>query len=120
MRDRFAMALAGAATAYLAATFFISFGGGGLLDRFVLGVTLLVQAAFVVTWIVVPRLPRWMILGYALILIATGIGFQLTGGVDERLMARAHLSPLALIAAGVVMLIASLFHRSETEGRAIH
>ncbi len=110
MRERLAMALAGAATAYLAAMFFVSFGAGGSLDRFVLGAAAIAAAVFLAAWIVAHWLPRWVVLGFALVLIATGVGLGLTGGVDDQLISRAQLAPLAFGVTGMLMIAASLVH----------
>lgn len=67
------------------------------------------QLVLLLIWIFVPRLPRWIVAGWGLILIATGIGVIITAPVPEG----ASATPWGLIGlfvAGVVMIIVSVVH----------
>jgi hypothetical protein len=61
------------------------------------------------TWVFIPRLPRWIVAGWGLILFATGIGIIITAPVP----AGASVIPwglIGLVVGGIVTIILSAVH----------
>jgi hypothetical protein len=81
------------------------------IDVVVLWLAGAAQLGLLLTWIFIPRLPRWIVAGWGLILIAVGIGVVITAPVPDG----AGATPWALIGllvVGIVTLIASAVHSS--------
>ncbi len=110
-RDRFALAVSG-----LAATGLMTLAALAMNDeiRRNVDVTVLWLAGamtigMVVTWIFLPRLPKWIVAGWGLILIALGIGVIITAPVP----AGAGQFPWALIGLvvfGIVIIVTAVVH----------
>ncbi len=111
IRDRFALAVLGVTVG-----FFTTLAGLANLedvprniDIVVLWLAGLLQLGLLLTWVFVPRLPRWIVAGWGLILIAAGIGVIITSPVP----AGASVVPRALIGlvvGGIVTMILSAVH----------
>jgi hypothetical protein len=111
IRDRFALAVSG-----LAATGLMTLAALAMNDeiRRNVDVTVLWLAGamtigMVVTWIFLPRLPKWIVAGWGLILIALGIGVIITAPVP----AGAGQFPWALIGLvvfGIVIIVTAVVH----------
>jgi hypothetical protein len=111
IRDRFAIGITGltagglttlAALANLEAT-------PRNIDIVALWLAGVLQLALLLIWIFVPRMPRWIVAFWGLILIATGIGVIITAPVPEG----ASTTPWALLGlfvVGVVTIIVSAVH----------
>ena len=111
IRDRFALALSG-----LAATGLMTLAALAMNDevRRNVDVTVLWLAGaltigLVATWIFLPRLPKWIVAGWGLILIALGIGVIITAPVP----AGAGQFPWALVGLvvfGIVIIVTAVVH----------
>lgn len=112
LRHRFALALAGIATAVLAVAFGLAIAGiTQRADIVLLGGAVLAQIALLVGWAVLPRLPRWLVAGYGLVLIATGFGFAIAGPVpDPGAVAQWPWALITMFVAGLIMIIAAVIH----------
>lgn len=87
------------------------------IDVVVLWLAGLLALGLLLTWIFVPRLPRWIVAGFGLILMATGLGVIITAPVP----AGAGTVPWALIGllvAGLAIIIAAAVHGTH-EARAL-
>lgn len=111
VRDRFALAVSG-----LAATGLMTLAGLAMNDAVPrnVDVTALWLAGaltigLVATWIFLPRLPKWIVAGWGLILIALGIGVIITAPIP----AGAGQFPWALVGLvvlGIVIIITAVVH----------
>jgi hypothetical protein len=113
IRDRFALGITGltvgalttlAALANLEAT-------PRTIDITVLWLAGALQLGLLLTWIFIPRLPKWIIYGWGLILIALGLGVIITVPVPEG----AGVIPWAvigLIVIGIVTIVMAAVHSS--------
>jgi hypothetical protein len=69
------------------------------------------QLGLVLTWALIPKLPRWIVAGWGLILIASGIGLVITAPVPSG--ASTFSWALAgLVIVGIVTIVASVVHSS--------
>ncbi len=115
IRDRFALAILGVTVG-----FFTTLAALANLDDVprsidivVLWLAGLLQLVLLLAWIFIPRLPRWIVAGWGLILIATGIGVIITAPVP----AGAAATPWALIGlvvGGIVTIIVSVIHSPDS------
>jgi hypothetical protein len=71
----------------------------------------LLQLGLVVTWVFIPRLWRWIVAGWGLILIAAAIGVVITAPVPAGASSFSW-ALVGLIVAGVLTIIASVIHSS--------
>ncbi len=81
------------------------------IDVVVLWLAGALQLGLLLTWIFIPRLPRWIVAGWGLILIALGLGVIITVPVPEG----AGVMPWAvigLLVVGVVTIVMSAVHSS--------
>jgi hypothetical protein len=111
IRDRFALAVSGLAAAGLT-----TLGALALTDATPrqIDVTVLWLAGagtlgMVLTWVFIPRLPKWIVAGWGLILIATGIGEIIAAPVP----AGAGNFPWALVGLlvfGIVVVLTAVIH----------
>jgi hypothetical protein len=118
VRDRFALAVSG-----LSATGLMTLAALAMNDavRRNVDVTVLWLAGaltigMVATWIFLPRLPKWIVAGWGLILIALGIGVIISAPVP----AGAGQFPWALIGLvvfGIVIIVSAVVHSGS---RAAH
>jgi hypothetical protein len=73
----------------------------------------LLELGLVVTWVFIPRLPKWLIGGFGLILIAAGIGFTIAAPIADAPV-DGTTTPWAffgLVVGGIVTIIAGVVHR---------
>lgn len=113
IRHRFALGLTG-----LTVTGLTTFGALAMgeptprsIDVVVLWLAGLLALGLLLTWIFIPRLPRWIAAGFGLILLATGLGVIITAPVP----AGAGTFPWALVGlvlAGLAIIIAAAGHGS--------
>ena len=113
IRDRFALGVIGvtvgalttlAAVANLEAT-------PRTIDIVVLWLAGALQLGLLLTWIFIPRLPRWIITGWGMILIALGLGVIITVPVPEG----AGTTPWAVIGlavVGIITIVMAFVHSS--------
>ena len=111
IRDRFALAVSG-----LAATGLMTLAALAMndavprnVDVTVLWLAGALTIGMVATWIFLPRLPKWIVAGWGLILIALGVGVIITAPAP----AGAGQFPWALIGLvvfGIVIVITAVVH----------
>jgi len=117
IRDRLAIALAGVSAAGLT-----TLGALALTDATPrqIDVTVLWGAGaltlgMVLTWVFIPRLPKWIVAGWGLIVIGTGIGDIIAAPVP----AGAGNFPWALaglVVFGIVIILTAVIHSPGSEG----
>ena len=113
IRDRFALAITGVtvgALTTLAAVANLE-AAPRTIDIVLLWLAGAFQLGLLLTWVFIPRLPKWIVAGWGLILVATGVGAIITGPVA----AGASAVPWALaglLIAGIVTIIMSVVHSS--------
>jgi hypothetical protein len=119
IRDRFALAITGVtvgALTTLAAVANLE-AAPRTVDIVALWLAGALQLGLLLTWIFIPRLPRWIVAGWGLILVATGIGAIITVPVA----AGAGAVPWALVGllvVGIVTIIMSVVHSSGSDSTA--
>ena len=111
IRDRFALAVSGVSVGGL--TTLAALANIELtprtIDIVVLWLAGALQLGLVLTWIFVPRLPKWIVAGWGLILVALGVGVIISAPVP----AGASGTPWALIGlvvVGVLTMIMAVVH----------
>ena len=84
------------------------------VDVVVLWLAGALQLGMVFTWTFLPRLPRWIVGGWGLILVALGIGLTIAGPIaDEPAVGSTFVWGLVGLAiVGVVTIVAAIIHRS--------
>lgn len=112
IRHRFALGLTGLTVTALTtfAALAMVEASPRYIDVTVLWLAGALQLGLLLTWIFIPRLPRWIVAGWGLILIATGLGVIITAPVPEG----AGVMPWALVGlvlVGIATTIASVVHR---------
>jgi len=115
IRDRFALAALG-----LTVGFFTTLAAIANLedvprniDIVALWLAGLLTLGLLLTWVFIPKLPRWIPAGWGLILIAAGIGLIITAPVP----AGASVIPwglIGLVVGGIVTIILSAVHSPAT------
>jgi hypothetical protein len=115
IRNRLALALTGLSAAALT-----TFAALAMVEqnRRPVDVTVLwlagaLHLGLVLTWIFIPRLPKWIVAGWGLILFATGIGVIITAPVPAGATGTFPWALLGLIVVGIVTMIMSVVHGSE-------
>jgi peptidoglycan/LPS O-acetylase OafA/YrhL len=111
IRDRFALACAGLAATGLMALAALAMNDAVRrnVDVTVLWLAGALTIGLVATWVFLPRLPKWIVAGWGLILIALGIGVIITAPVP----AGAGQFPWALIGLvvfGLVIVVTAVVH----------
>ena len=83
IRDRVALALVAVPVGFMVLLAVMASTGASWrpLDAAVLVIAALLQLGLVVTWAFIPRLPKWIVAGYGLILIALGFGVTIAGPI---------------------------------------
>ena len=115
IRDRFALAVMGVTVGFLttlAAVVNLD-AVPRSVDIVVLWLAGALQLVLLIVWALMPRLPRWIVAGWGLILAATGIGVIITAPVP----AGATAVPWALgglLVAGIVTMVLSAIHSGES------
>lgn len=114
VRDRIALALAGTAAAALPLAAWLGVSNDARrLDLLVLGAAVLLQIGLLFTWAVIPRLPRLLVGGYGLAIIALGLGFTIAAPPPEAGAVAGPWAFIGMLVAGVLTIIASIVHSSE-------
>jgi hypothetical protein len=75
----------------------------------------LLELGLVLTWVFIPRLPKWIIGGFGLIVIAAGIGFTIAAPIADTPVF-GSTTPWAffgLAIAGVVTIVAGVIHTGD-------
>jgi hypothetical protein len=111
IRDRFALATAGLSAAGLSTLAALAMGEPvrRQIDVTVLWLAAAATLGLVVTWVFVPRLPKFIVAGWGLILIALGVGELIAAPVP----AGAGEFPWALIGCvvfGLVTIVTAVVH----------
>jgi hypothetical protein len=111
IRDRFALALMGVTVGLLTTLAALANLDDvpRSIDIVVLWLAGALQLVVLVAWALIPRLPRWIIAGWGLILAATGIGLIIAAPVP----AGATAVPWALVGllvAGIATIVLSAIH----------
>lgn len=119
IRDRFALGITGLTVGLL--TTLAALANIGSEPRYVDVVVLWLAGAghlgLLLTWIFIPRLPRWIVAGWGLILIALGIGVVITVPVPEG-ASGVPWALVGLLVVGIVTMIMSVVHSPGTRSTA--
>jgi hypothetical protein len=112
IRDRFAIALVALTVGGLFALgAFANYAETSRpFDVVVLWLAGLLQLGLVVTWVFIPKLPKWIVAGWGLILAAAGLGVTIAGPqvpAGETVMPWAFVG---LLVVGVLTIIAAVVH----------
>ena len=116
IRDRFALAVAGvtvgglttlAALANLEAV-------PRSIDIVVLWLAGALHLGMLLTWVFIPRLPRWIVGGWGLILAATGLGLVITAPTPAG-SSGLPWGLVGLLLAGIVTIVISVVHTGSPE-----
>ena len=116
IRDRFALALVSITVALLPllGTVAVVWSTRRSVDVVVLWLAGALQLGLVLTWVFIPRLPKWIVGGWGLILFATGIGVTIAAPVAAT-PADGSTFPWALfglVIVGILTMIAAVIHTS--------
>jgi hypothetical protein len=111
IRDRFALAASGLSAAGLTTLAALAMGEATRrsIDITVLWLAGALQLVVVLAWIFIPRLPKWIVAGWGLIMVATGIGEIISAPVP----AGAGSFPWALVGLvvfGIVTMLMAVAH----------
>ena len=113
IRDRFALAVTGLTVGVL--TTLAALANIGTDPRYVDVVVLWLagagQLGLMLTWVFIPRLPRWIVAGWGLILFALGIGVVITVPVPDGATA-VPWALVGLLIVGIVTMVMSAVHTS--------
>lgn len=112
IRDRFALALVGVTVGALPL-----FGSLAAIEATrrtvdvpVLWFAGLLQLGLLLTWVFMPRMPRWSVAGWGLILVAAGLGFTIAGPVITGPGGMFPWGLTGLVLVGIVTVLASIIH----------
>ena len=111
IRDRFALAIMGVTVGFfttLAAVANLEDVPRNI-DIVVLWLAGLLQLVLLLAWVFIPRLPRWIVAGWGLILVATGVGVIITAPVPGGATA-IPWALVGLVIGGIVTMILSAVH----------
>ena len=119
IRDRFALAVSGLAAAGLTtlAALAMTDVTKRSIDITVLWLAGALHLVLVLAWVFIPRLPKWIVAGWGLILIATGIGVIISAPVP----AGASSLPWALVGLvvfGIVTILMAVVHSGSGEAHS--
>jgi hypothetical protein len=81
------------------------------IDIVVLWLAGLLQLGLLLTWVFIPRLPRWIVAGWGLILAALGIGLIIAAPVPSGATA-VPWALVGLLVGGIVTMVLSAVHSS--------
>ena len=111
IRDRFALAVSGLAAAGLTTLAALAMGEPSrrMIDITVLWLAGALTLVVVGAWVFMPRLPKWIVAGWGLIMVATGVGEIIAAPVP----AGAGPFPWALaglVVFGIVIIVMAAVH----------
>ena len=114
IRDRLAIALVSLTAAALPLLASVAVIGSTrrAVDVVALWFAGLLELGLVLTWVFIPRLPKWIVGGFGLILAAAGIGFTIAAPIADQ-PAFGSTTPWAffgLVIAGIVTIVAGVIH----------
>jgi hypothetical protein len=117
IRDRFALALVSVTVGLLPLLGSIAVIGSTRRpsDVVALWVAGALQLGLVVTWVFIPKLPKWIVGGWGLILAAAGIGFTIAAPIAAD-PAGGSIFPWAffgLVVVGILTIVAAVVHSSD-------
>jgi hypothetical protein len=116
IRDRFALALVSVTVGLLPLIAAIAVIGSTrrTVDVVALWVAGALQLGLVITWIFIPPLPKWIVGGWGLILIAAGIGFTIAAPIASEPVNGSTFTWafLGLVVVGILTIIAAVVHKS--------
>jgi hypothetical protein len=116
IRDRFALALVSVTVGLLPLLGAIAVIGDTrrAVDVVALWLAGAMQLGLVLTWVFIPRLPKWLIGGWGLILIAAGIGFTIAAPIasDPVNGSTFTWAFAGLVVVGILTIIAAVVHSS--------
>ena len=123
IRDRFALALVSVTVFLLPllATIAVIGDTRRQVDVVALWLAGALQLGLVLTWVFIPRLPKWVVAGWGLILIAAGIGFTIAAPMAVE-PAGGSTFTWALVGLGVVgilTIIAAIVHGKDADNAAL-
>jgi hypothetical protein len=111
IRDRFALALVSLTVGgLLALGAYVDTTSSQPFDVVVLWLASALQLGFVVTWVFIPRLPKWIIGGWGLILCAAGLGVTIAGPAVESGQTVTPWALIGLVTAGILTIVAGVIH----------
>jgi hypothetical protein len=120
IRDRFALALVSVTVGLLPLLGALAVIGSTrrTVDVVALWLAGALQLGLVVTWALIPKLPKWIVAGWGLILFAAGIGITIVAPIaaepaDGSTFAWALVG---LVIVGILTMLASVIHTSEKAG----
>jgi hypothetical protein len=117
IRDRFALAASGFSAAGLATIAALAMNEAvrRQIDVTVLWLAAALTLGMTLTWVFVPRLPKWIVAGWGLILIALGIGEVIAAPVPPG-AGQFPWALLGLVVFGIVTIVTAVVHSSEHRG----
>ncbi len=117
IRDRLALALLSVTVALLPLLGALAVIGSTrrMVDVVVLWLAGALQLGLVLTWVFIPRLPKWIVAGWGLILFATGIGLAIAAPVATEPAGGSTFTwaLVGLVVVGILTMLASVIHTSE-------
>jgi hypothetical protein len=123
IRDRFALALVSSTVFLLPLLGALASIGDTRrqVDVVALWLAGALQLGLVLTWVFIPRLPKWVIAGWGLILIAAGIGSTIAAPIAVE-PAGGSTFPWALVGLGVIgilTIVAAIIQSSNSDKAAL-
>lgn len=120
IRDRFALALVSVTVAVLPLIGALAVLGSTRrsVDVVVLWLAGALQLGLVLTWVFIPRLPKWIVAGWGLILVATGLGLAIAAPVAVEPAGGSTITwgLIGLLVIGILTMLAAVIHTSEKAG----
>jgi len=120
IRDRFALALLSVTVALLPLLGALAVIGSTrrAVDVVALWLAGALQLGLVLTWVFIPRLPKWIVAGWGLILVATGIGLTIAAPVAAEPAGGSTFTwgLVGLLVVGILTMLAAVIHTSEKAG----
>lgn len=120
IRDRFALALVAVTTFLLPLVGTLAVIGSTRrsVDVVALWLAGALQLGLVVTWVLIPRLPKWIVAGWGLILFAAGIGMTIVAPVTAEPTSGSTFTfaLVGLVVVGILTMLAAVIHGSEKAG----
>lgn len=114
IRDRFALALVSVTVGLLPliGAIAVTSSTRRTVDVVALWVAGALQLGLVLTWVFIPRLPKWIVGGWGLILVAAGIGFTIAAPVAPEPANGSTFvwAFFGLVVVGILTIIAAVVH----------